>query len=266
MKISCKGVRLHVSVSGPDDGAPIVLLHGLGTDLRIWDDLITCLPDGLRIVRFDLRGHGQSDVPAGPYKIGQMISEAETVCDALNIRDCVFVGTSAGGTVAQGLAVKRADIIRGLVLANTAARYGPSAMYAARIARINERGIAAELDTLMGRWFGKNFFGTKAMGQWMDTLMQTSAEAFCATFAAVIAADMTEPVSMLRIPALGIAGGYDGATPPDLMRETMDLIPGSQFALIRHVGHLACAEDPDTFADHLNRFLVQTGHLTGVAS
>jgi 3-oxoadipate enol-lactonase len=69
------------------------------------------------------------------------------------------------------------------------------------------------------------------------------------------------PTSGLRLPTLGIAGDADGSTPPDLVRETVDLIPGSRFQLIRKAGHLPCVEQPETYARLLTEFLTEVGHL-----
>ena len=94
------GVRIHFEVEGPEDGPPVVFSNSLGTSLHLWDLILPYLPAGLRIVRYDMRGHGQSDVPAAPYTMGQLISDAEAVCDACAVRDAVFVGLSVGGMVA----------------------------------------------------------------------------------------------------------------------------------------------------------------------
>lgn len=59
--LHANGVTLHVSVDGPDDGAPVVFANSLGTDLRLWDAVLPLLPPGLRLIRYDKRGHGLSD-------------------------------------------------------------------------------------------------------------------------------------------------------------------------------------------------------------
>ena len=68
-------VRIHYRVDGPADGAPVVFANSLGTDLRLWDPILPLLPKGLRIIRWDKRGHGLSSVPSGPYKMGALISD-----------------------------------------------------------------------------------------------------------------------------------------------------------------------------------------------
>ena len=79
--------------------------------------------------------------------------------------------------------------------------------------------------------------------------------------AAIAGTDFYTPTSGLRLPALGIAGDQDGATPPDVVKETIDLIPGSRYQLIRGAGHLPCVEKPEEFAQVLTDFLKETGHV-----
>ena len=63
----------------------------------MWDKLIPLMPQGLRLIRFDKRGHGLSSCPSGPYSMGALVRDAERLIDALSVRDCVFVGLSVGG-------------------------------------------------------------------------------------------------------------------------------------------------------------------------
>lgn len=255
------GVRLFARVDGLDHKiAPtVVFANARGTDLRLWHNVLALLPDGLRLIRYDARGHGRSATPAAPYSMGALISDAEAVCDALDVRDCVFVGASVGGMVAQGLAVKRLDVVRAMVLANSAAKVGTPAMWQSRIDAVRAGGIAAVADGVIERWFSRGFRSTPDAAPWREMLMATSAEGYMGTCAAIAGTDFYTPTSGLRLPALGIAGSEDSATPPDLVRETVDLIPGSKFVLLRRVGHLSPAEDPIAFAETLTGFLEAQG-------
>ena len=253
------GTTLHAEEMG--SGPAIVFANSLGTDLHVWDPILPHLTKGLRVVRFDKRGHGKSDVPEPPYNMGQLVSDAEAVCDALDVRDALFVGLSVGGMIAQGLAVKRPDIIRAMVLSNTAAKIGNAAMWQERIDAIAEKGMAGMSDAIMQRWFGKAFYGTPDMAPWQAMIEATDPMGYSGVCAAIAGTDFYTPTSGLRIPTLGIAGSEDGSTPPDLVRETVDLIPGSQFVVMRGVGHIPCVEKPADYAGHLNAFIAATGHL-----
>lgn len=258
------GVSLNVRIDGETDPtAPTIMFsNSLGTTLHLWDGILPQLPHGLRIVRYDMRGHGLSDVPDPPYSMGALISDAEAICDALKVRDCVFVGLSVGGMIAQGLAVKRLDIVRGLVLSNTAAKIGNAKLWQDRIDAIDAQGLEAMADGVMERWFGKDFVASPDVAPWRDMLVATPQAGYAGVCTAIAGTDFYTPTSGLRLPTLGIAGAQDKATPPDLVRETIDLIPGAEFALMRRAGHLPCAECPDEYAALLNTFLSRIGHLT----
>jgi len=253
-------VTLHWREDGDPAGAPVVFANSLGTDLRLWDKVIPLLPQGLRLIRYDKRGHGLSDCPPSPYAMGALVRDAERLLDHLGVRDCVFVGLSIGGMIAQGLAVKRLDQVRGLVLSNTAAKIGQPAMWEERIATARERGIAAMADGVLERWFTAAFRQTGEFALWRNMLLRQPAEGYAGCCAAIAGTDFYTPTSGLRLPCLGIAGSDDGSTPADLVRETVELIPGAEFELIRKAGHLPCVEQPEVFAAALTRFLGRIGH------
>ena len=262
--ITRDGVRLHVQIDGVDDpAAPTVFFsNSLGTTLHLWDGVIPHLPQGLRLIRYNMRGHGRSDAPDAPYSMGALISDAEAICDALDVRDVLFVGLSDGGMIGQGLAVKRLDIVRALVLSNTAAKIGNAKLWQDRIDTVNRAGLAAMADTVMERWFGLAFRTSPAVTQWHKMLIATPPQGYAGVCAAIAGTDFYTPTSGLRLPTLGIAGSEDRATPPDLVRETIDLIPGATFKLMRKLGHLPCVEDPKGYAALLSDFIADTGHLT----
>ncbi|MGC1497811.1 MAG: 3-oxoadipate enol-lactonase [Sulfitobacter sp.] len=254
-------VRLHYRVDGPIDGAPVVFVNSLGTDMRLWDPILPLLPKGLRIIRFDKRGHGLSTCPSGPYSMGSLITDTEKLLDFLDVKACVFVGLSIGGMIAQGLAVKRLDLIRAMVLSNTAAKIGNPTMWDERIAQVKEGGIEALADAVMERWFSPAFRNSPEIEIWRNMLVRQPDDGYAGCSAAISGTDFYTPTSGLRLPCLGIAGSEDGSTPPDLVRETTDLIPGSKFHLIRKAGHLPCVEQPQEFAQVLSDFLKGVGHV-----
>ncbi|WP_171176837.1 3-oxoadipate enol-lactonase [Ruegeria sp. HKCCD8929] len=254
-------IQLHYRIDGDPAGAPVVFANSLGTDLRLWDAVLPLLPEGLKLIRYDKRGHGLSSAPPGPYSMGALVRDAEALLDRLEVRDCVFVGLSIGGMIAQGLAVKRLDLIRAMVLSNTAAKIGTPAMWDDRIAAVRAGGIEALADSIMERWFSKAFRATPDLSLWRNMLTRQPAVGYVGCSAAISGTDFYTPTSGLRLPTLGIAGSEDGSTPPDLVRETIDLIPGSQFRLIRKSGHLPCVEQPEEYAAILSQFLRDVGHV-----
>ena len=254
-------VKLHYTDEGDPAGPPIVFSNSLGTDLRLWDKIVPTLPAGLRIIRYDKRGHGLSSCPPAPYSMGALVGDAERLMDRLGVRDALFVGLSIGGMIAQGLSVKRADLVRAVVISNSGAKIGTKEMWDERIAAVKAGGIEALADAVMTRWFAPEFHKTDEFSPWRNMLTRTPDEGYAGCSAAISGTDFYTPTSGLRIPALGIAGSEDGSTPPDLVRETIDLIPGSRFALIRKAGHLPCVEQPEEYAAILNDFIKGTGHV-----
>lgn len=261
MKIVDLGdVQLHYRVDGDPDGAPVVFSNSLGTDMRLWDAILPLLPPGLKLIRYDKRGHGLSSAPPAPYTMGALVRDVERLLDHLDVRDCVFVGLSIGGMIAQGLAVKRLDIVRAMVLSNTAAKIGTPEMWNDRIAAINANGIESLADPVMERWFSSAFRATPDLTLWRNMLVRQPVDGYAGCSAAISGTDFFTPTSGLRLPTLGIAGDQDGSTPPDLVRETVNLIPGAQFHLIRGAGHLPCVEKPEEYAQTLSDFLAGIGH------
>jgi len=138
-----RDVQINYREDGDPDGAPLVFSNSLGTDYRLWDPILPLLPAGLRIIRYDKRGHGLSACPPAPYSMGALITDVERLLDHLGVKNCLFVGLSIGGMIAQGLAVKRLDLVRAMVISNTAAKIGTSEMWQDRIDAVRTGGIEA---------------------------------------------------------------------------------------------------------------------------
>lgn len=252
-------LRLRYADQG--DGPAVVFSHALGLDLTMWEAVLPLLPPGLRLIRYDHRGHGGSDVPDPPYGMGALIRDAERLLDHLGVKDCVFVGLSMGGLVAQGLAVKRLDLVRGMVLSNTAARIGNDMLWQGRAAAVATGGMAAITDATMARWFPRRFRAEGRHLPWRDRLLACDPAGYRGACAAIGGTDFYTPTASLTLPTLVIAGGEDGSTPADLVRETAELIRGADFRLLRGSGHLPPVDAPVAFADALTAFLLRIGHI-----
>jgi 3-oxoadipate enol-lactonase len=175
----------------------------------------------------------------------------------------VVVGLSIGGLIAQGLAAERPDLVRALVLCDTAAKIGTEESWNQRIAQIREDGLEGIADMVMGRWFTRRFHaerGTELQG-WRAMMVRTPEDGYCGCCAAIRDTDLVASTGRLHLPALVVVGDEDGSTPPDLVRETAALIPGSRFELIRGAGHIPCVEKADAYAALLTGFLRDIGHI-----
>ncbi len=254
-------VTLHHRQEGPEDAPVLVFSNSLGTDFRIWDPLIPLLPAGLRIVRYDKRGHGLSGLPPGDWSMADHVGDLAGLLDHLGVRDAVICGLSVGGIIAQGLAAERPDLVRALILCDTGAKIGEAGMWNDRIATVRGKGLEAMADGVMERWFTPAFRADAPdFPIWRTMLSRTPAEGYAQTCAAIRDTDLQESTSRLRLPCLAVCGDQDGATPPDLVRETAALIPGSRFELIRGAGHIPCVEQPEVLAELISAFLGEIGH------
>lgn len=260
MHVFLPDLRLNARLTGPEGAPALVLAHALGTDMTIWDQVLPLLP-GIRVLTYDMRGHGLSDVPQGAYAMGAMIRDAERLMEHFGLKEAVFAGVSLGGLVAQGLAVKRLDLVRGLVLSNTAARIGAPSLWQGRIGEVRAKGLAAYAPGALQRQLGAKWQDHPARARLEALITGTAPEGWCGAAAAIAGADFTLTTPTLRLPTLVIAGTNDGTTPPDLVRETAEMIPGARFQLMRATGHLPMVERPALFAEALMGFLREIGHL-----
>ncbi|WP_137109588.1 3-oxoadipate enol-lactonase [Rhodobacter sp. SY28-1] len=250
---------LHVQVDGPEAAPAVVFANSLGTDLRLWDKVLPLLPQGLRLLRYDKRGHGLSGLGGGE-RLDDHAEDAIAVIEAVARGPVVFVGLSIGGLIAQRVAELRPDLVRALVLSNTAARLGTVESWQARIDAIQAGGLESIADAVMERWFAAPFRATPELALWRTMLARTPADGYIAACKALAGGDQTEATRRLRVPALVIAGEADGASSPDLVRATAGLIPGAAFHVIPGAGHLPCVEAPEAWATLVGPFLKAHAH------
>jgi 3-oxoadipate enol-lactonase len=255
------GIALHVADDGERSAPAVVFANSLGTDLRVWDAVLPLLPAGLRVIRYDKRGHGLSDSPPGRWRIEDFADDLAGLLDALGVRAAAVVGLSVGGLIAQALAARRPDLVRVLILSGTAAKIGTAEMWNQRIREIEEKGIAAIADGILERWFTARFRASEpSLAAWRNMLVRSPAAGYLATCGAIRDADLTAATAALRLPALAMVGEADGSTPPELVRATAALIAGSRFEIIRDAGHIPGVERPQAVARLIGDFLQETGH------
>lgn len=250
-------LRLNALVSGPPSAPAIVLVHGLGLDNRLWHSVTPDLT-GYRVLRLDLRGHGASDAPEPPYAMGAMIRDVERLMDHFTLKEAVVLGAGEGGLIAQGLAVKRLDLVRGLVLTGAATRFANPSVWERRLARLHDPG--PDLDAECAALLGPRWHSAPARAE-VRAMLETTRRAGWSGFAAAIAtADFYQTTATLRLPTLVLAGADDRKTPPDLQRELADLVAGSAFRLIRGGSHLSMLTHAEGFIRPLRDFLSAIGH------
>ena len=251
------GVVLHYAVEGPEGAPTIVFSNSLGTDFRSWDRLAARLATQFRLVRYDKRGHGLSQATPAPYRIADHVGDLVGLLDHLGLDRIVLCGLSVGGLIAQGLAARQPERLQALILCDTAAKIGTAEMWAQRMAAIEADGIEAIADAIIERWLSAGFRRDRPeeTAAWRNMLVRTTLDGYLGTCAAIRDEDLTAAAGRIALPTLCVCGAEDGATPPDLVRGTADLIPGARFELVEQAGHLPCIEQPDVMAGLITGFL-----------
>lgn len=255
-------VTLHYQVIGAPEGKPVIVFsNSLGTDFRIWRDVIVQLVGEFSIVTYDKRGHGLSDAPPAPYKIDDHVADLAALLDHLKVKDAIICGLSVGGLIAQGLTLTRPDLVKALVLCDTAHKIGDAALWNGRIKAVSEIGISAISELILSRWFSKEFRSTQVANftGYRHMLERISPEGYMGTSAAIRDTDFTEQAPNIKVPTLCIVGSEDGATPPALVGELSKLIPGAGYEIIQGSGHLPCVEKPEALYDLMHPFLKKLG-------
>ena len=257
------GITLHHEHQAGDAGKPLVVfVNSLGTDFRIWDAvLLHFAASGFPTLRYDKRGHGLSALGSPPYAMDQHVGDLAGLLDHVGAKDVVVVGLSVGGLIAQGIAVRRPETVRALVLCDTAHRIGTVESWNDRIATVRDKGVAVIADAVLKNWFTPAFFARRAaeLAGCRAMLTRQSVDGYAGTCAALRDADHTELVQRIAVPTLCLVGDQDGSTPPALVKAMAELIPGARFEIIPDAGHIPCIEQPDDLFARIQRFLETNG-------
>ncbi|MGH8447046.1 MAG: 3-oxoadipate enol-lactonase [Solimonas sp.] len=216
--VHANGIRLHYRYDERLDGArdaPVLLLsNSLGTTLAMWDAQIPAFSRHFRVLRYDTRGHGGSDAPAGDYRIEQLGGDVLGLLDALGLERVHFCGLSVGGLTGQWLGLHAPERLQGLIVSNTAAKIGTADGWNARIAQVREHGMSDVAAGAIARWFTAGFAARdpQAVSAVHAQLLGTSADGYCGGCAAVRDADFRAALPALALPLLVIAGRHDPVT------------------------------------------------------
>ena len=247
---------VHYQVTKPGGPPPLLFINSLGSDLRIWDDVVAHFGDRF-VIRYDKRGHGLTDCPPGPYTIDGLADDVVGLLNYLGVAKVIPIGISVGGMIALSLAARYPARVARLVVSNTGAVIGTADYWAARIATLEATGFAELGEAIVGRWFGPTFCGNRPVYYrgYHNMLIRTPLTGYIATCAAIRDADLRETVRSMTVPTLVLCGAEDQATPPALSQELVALLPTGRFHLIPHAAHLPCIEQPQLMAQAIAEFI-----------
>lgn len=231
-------------------GPTLVFSNSLGTDFRIWNGVIAALPGEYRLLCYDTRGHGLSEMGPPGAEIADHAADLAALMSAYDIADAVICGLSVGGLVAQALAAAHPDRVSGLILSNTGSKIGTEQIWAARIEAVHKNGIASVADQVMAMWFSARYRADHPapLAGWRAMLSRTPIAGYTALCGAISRADFRATAPGISVPTLCIGGTEDGSTPPSMLRELAGAIPDARAEIIDGVGHIPCVEAPGDIA------------------
>jgi 3-oxoadipate enol-lactonase len=235
-------------VEGPQRAPVLMLCNSLGTTLHMWDGQVAPFTQHFRLVRYDRRGHGRSDVPNGPYTMERLGRDALAVLDGLGLDQVNWCGLSMGGMIGQWLGANAPERIVRMVLSNTSSYFPDKNAWTDRLALVREKGVPAFAAPNMARWFTKGFLerAPEAVAPIQAMFAATPLEGYLACGAAVRDMDHRALLPRITAPTLVIAGRHDGATPPEANEYISKQIPGARL-MLAEAAHLANVEARDAY-------------------
>jgi 3-oxoadipate enol-lactonase len=262
MKIKTNGIELNCSIEG--EGPWVTMSHSLAHNSTMWDVQAKLLvANGYKVLRFDTRGHGQSDAPAGTYTLEQMADDLHGLYAALGIRRSHWVGLSMGGMIGETYALKYPGVFQSMVLADTTSRRPPNAgqMWGDRIKLAREKGMEALVEGTLARWFTEPFRKANPglMAQIGEGIRATPVNGFAGCAEAIAKIDVLDRLPEIDCPALVIVGEEDHGTPPEMAKQIHAKLRGSELLIIPSAAHFSNVEQPQVFNDALLGFLRRHG-------
>lgn len=260
-RVSANGIAINYEIEGRE-GAPVVTMsHSLSANLRMWDPQMQALVGRYRVLRYDTRGHGASEVPAGPYSLEMLADDAVGLLNSLGIKQTHFVGLSMGGMIGQTLGLRYPDRILSLTLADTASSYDPEAakVWQQRIESARKNGLAPNVEPTIERWFSPGFIENQpaTIDKVREMIRATPVEGYVGCSQAISQLDLTGRLGDIRAPTLVVVGEDDPGTPVAASRIIYDNIAGSELVILPVARHLSNIEDPVGFNAALINFLTR---------
>lgn len=255
-------MRLAYRLDGPEDAPVVVLSNALGTTLEMWRPQVRALAVTRRLLRYDHRGHGRSEVPPGPYAIADLGADLLELLDRLGIERCSFAGISLGGVIGMWLAAAAAERIDRLALVSTVTRFGSRDGWIQRAAEVRAQGMAGTAAAAIERWFTPALRAREPalVERFRLMLEQTPPEGYAGCCEALAECDFAGRLGAIRAPTLVVAAEFDATAPPDQARSMAAAIQRSRLVVIEGAAHMANVDRPEVVTAALVEHL--TGPLT----
>ena len=257
-RVSINGLNLHARVDGPEGAPWLVCSNSLSANLSLWDGHVAAFGSRFRFLRYDQRGHGNSDAPTGDFSMDDLASDLLALLDYFNVDKAVLVGVSMGCTTVLRCAARAPSRCLGVVGCDGQWRSTPgtAAMWEERFSLVRKGGMQAMADPTVRRWFQPDFFINKPdeVKRIKAMVAATKAEGYFGCGKALQNYDFSADYPALSTPVLFLAGAQDGDL-PKVMGEMAEATPGSSFQIIDTCGHLPNIEQPEIFFKKLDGFV-----------
>jgi 3-oxoadipate enol-lactonase len=259
MRVKTATIATNYELSGPKNAPVVMLSHALGSNLHMWDPQLAVLESRFRVLRYDTRGHGGSDVPEGAYTLEQLVADAAGLLDALAIQTVHFVGLSMGGMIAQGFALNHPKRLDHLALCDTSAFMPPEAqpIIQDRIDTVRQAGLAALVESTLARWFTSDYLRNNGPGVELtrSILLSSPPAGYIGCTEAIRGLNYLKDLNRIRQPTLIMVGEEDPGTPVVASKAIQERIDGSHLVILPSASHLCNIEQASLFNSTLAAFL-----------
>jgi 3-oxoadipate enol-lactonase len=257
MKASVNGIEINYEVSGKEGAPWLVLSHSLACTVRMWDPQVDAFKDRFRILNYDMRGHGATSAPQGPYTLDMLADDILALAKQLNIQKGYYCGLSIGGMIGQTIAIRGGGPFTKMVLADTTHTQPPEALkqWEDRINIARSKGMAGLVDGTMERWFTEPYRkkNSPEFQKVRNLVLQTPVAGFVGCGQAIMKLNTTARLKDIKLPVLAITGEQDGAAPGT--KYIGENVPGAKYVGIPNAAHIANVEQAEAFNRALREFL-----------
>ena len=257
--LETNGVALSFETTG--SGESVTLIHGVGSNLESWERVVPTLAARFHVLRYDLRGHGQSGKPPGPYALDDFVHDLRGLLDSLDVDVTRLVGISFGGLITQAFTLRYPERVRRLALLATVAGRTPAERRAilARAETLAAGGATGTVEAALDRWYTPDFRAAhpEIIAETRERVLGNDPAGYAAAYRVFAESDLLEQLDGIRCPTLIATGEHDSGSTPDMARRMHERIAGSQLVILSRYRHGLLVEAAADVAGLLSDFLVE---------